>query len=678
MNETLMAATESGDGCEVCIELEALIQTRRSLGAAATPPDHRPRIEDEVARRGIRLHGTGPEREGPCQVCGGTDRFSINTKKQVWNCRGCGHGGDVYALVMHLDRIEFGEAAERLDGRGNGAMHPPKRIKATPYPYRNPAGEIVYRKNRFEFDDGRKSFAFDPPGRNGSQPLLYGCERLADLGEGQPVWIVEGEKKVETMHAFGAVAVSADSGAKSKWVPSHVSLLRGLPVILWPDSDEPGEQYIANAAAAIVAEDPAANIRVVRPFGKPNGVKGRDVCDWQGSLADLAAGAEPWVPQPNLGESARPGEQRPRKTPMSIEWFDEAADSALNEPLDPLIEDLLDEGALSVFYGDSGGGKSFAVMDMTFHVSAGVMWNGKKVNRGLIVYVAAEGGKRIKRRLAALKKRYQQEHGDAAPKPLFALIRYPIDLRSSDADLNQLLALVRAAEQETREKCVWLIVDTLSRAMAGGDENSSIDMGRIVTAADKFRAETGAHFTYVHHSGKDAARGARGHSLLRAATDTEAEIVDKSLKVTKQRDGETGFTIGFTLIDLEIGQDTNGDTVRSAVVEWRGIERTASRTGGKSVPPTMKMLMEVMQLAIAETGVSITPSCDSWTVRAAPESAVRARFDVRMADQAKPGEEPSMFADRKRNNFKYGVDQAIKRSALMAHPWNGERYLWIP
>jgi RecA-family ATPase len=157
----------------------------------------------------------------------------------------------------------------------------------------------------------------------------------------------------------------------------------------------------------------------------------------------------------------------PRKPKMAIEWFSEAADSALSEPVNPLIEDLLDEGALSVIYGDSGSGKTFCALDMGFHVSAGLDWNGKKVKRGLVVYVAAEGGKRIKRRIAALKKRYREEFGEHAIEPLFALIRYQIDLRSSDADLNSLLALVRDAEKETGEKCVWIIVNTLYRAVTG-------------------------------------------------------------------------------------------------------------------------------------------------------------------------------------------------------------------
>ena len=175
-------------------------------------------------------------------------------------------------------------------------------------------------------------------------------------------------------------------------------------------------------AIRAINDDPAEDI----PF---------DVCD-----PDYEPSGEPW---PN-------GKRKPK---MEIEWFNEAADSALNTPANPLIEDLLDEGALSVIYGDSGSGKTFCALDIGFHVAAGLDWNGKRVRRGLVVYVAAEGGKRIKRRIAALKKRYLGE-----PEPLFALVRYQIDLRSSDADLNTLLALVRDAEKETGERCLWLIV----------------------------------------------------------------------------------------------------------------------------------------------------------------------------------------------------------------------------
>jgi hypothetical protein len=71
-------------------------------------------IEVEITRRGIRLVGRGAERCGPCPVCGGQDRFSINTNKQVWNCRGCGKGGDVLDLIQQLDGVDFRMARDML------------------------------------------------------------------------------------------------------------------------------------------------------------------------------------------------------------------------------------------------------------------------------------------------------------------------------------------------------------------------------------------------------------------------------------------------------------------------------------------------------------------------------------------------------------------------------------
>jgi len=65
------------------------------------------RIEDEIERRGIPLKRVGSERIGPCPKCGGDDRFSINTSKQVFNCRGCGARGEVIDLVMFLDSVGF-------------------------------------------------------------------------------------------------------------------------------------------------------------------------------------------------------------------------------------------------------------------------------------------------------------------------------------------------------------------------------------------------------------------------------------------------------------------------------------------------------------------------------------------------------------------------------------------
>src|ERR1700757_4634935 len=73
-------------------------------------------IERELDRRGVKLKRAGVERIGPCPKCGGDDRFSINVKKAVFNCRGCDIGGDVIALVVHLDGVDFNAACTLLAG----------------------------------------------------------------------------------------------------------------------------------------------------------------------------------------------------------------------------------------------------------------------------------------------------------------------------------------------------------------------------------------------------------------------------------------------------------------------------------------------------------------------------------------------------------------------------------
>ena len=87
------------------------LSTVNKLAKARSVP-----IEEVIASRGHRLRRCGGELIGPCPVCGGRDRFAVNPKKAVWNCRGCGKGGDVIHLVRHLDGCGFNDAIEQLTG----------------------------------------------------------------------------------------------------------------------------------------------------------------------------------------------------------------------------------------------------------------------------------------------------------------------------------------------------------------------------------------------------------------------------------------------------------------------------------------------------------------------------------------------------------------------------------
>jgi hypothetical protein len=70
-----------------------------------------------AASRGLKLRRQGAELVGPCPQCSGQDRFALNLRKQVWRCRVCcPKGGDVIALVQHIDGCDFRKAIEWLIG----------------------------------------------------------------------------------------------------------------------------------------------------------------------------------------------------------------------------------------------------------------------------------------------------------------------------------------------------------------------------------------------------------------------------------------------------------------------------------------------------------------------------------------------------------------------------------
>lgn len=132
-------------------------------------------------------------------------------------------------------------------------------------------------------------------------------------------------------------------------------------------------------------------------------------------------------------------------------------------------------------------------------------------------------------------------------------------------------AVINALAKQYAAYPALIIIDTLARAMAGGDENSGQDMGALIRNVDLIREETDAHVMLIHHSGKDASRGARGHSSLRAAADTEIELTRSGDVVTaeakKQRDLSDLGCFAYKLRSVSLGHDDDGDEVTSAVVE---------------------------------------------------------------------------------------------------------------
>jgi hypothetical protein len=116
---------------------------------------------------------------------------------------------------------------------------------------------------------------------------------------------------------------------------------------------------------------------------------------------------------------------------------------------------------------------------------------------------------------------------------------------------------------------------------------------------------------------------------------------------------ETDLTIGFELVDIPFGYDSDGNLIKSAIVKWKPGEGKAKQSTAKAGRPnkSMNLLMEALRVAIDETGTPVRPSADSPIIRAASEEAVRRRFDVRMAERAKAGEDPAKLGTASMRQF---------------------------
>lgn len=114
-------------------------------------------------------------------------------------------------------------------------------------------------------------------------------------------------------------------------------------------------------------------------------------------------------------------------------------------------------------------------------------------------------------------------------------------------------------------------MDTLNAATSGLDENSSRDMGLILEAAKKLQRLTGGLVVLVHHTGKDASKGLRGHSSLLAALDAVIEVgrngEARYWRMSKSKESEDGKRRGFRLKPIGLGYDEDGEPETSCVVE---------------------------------------------------------------------------------------------------------------
>ncbi|MFN6976548.1 MAG: AAA family ATPase [Gemmobacter sp.] len=229
-----------------------------------------------------------------------------------------------------------------------------------------------------------------------------------------------------------------------------------------------------------------------------------------------------------------------------------------------VVKGVLDRDAVSVLYGDANAGKSFLALDIAHHVHEGAAWAGCRVRAGGALYIAAEGGAMFANRLAARKARLH-------------VLRGSVRLAGKNPDALPLADAMKRLQDTQGFEYRLIVLDTLARVMGAADENAADGIADLLRQVDVLRHTTAAHVLVVHHSGKDVTRGARGHSSLRAAVDTELRVTVaddgwRTIEATKQRDMAADFSRRFKLRVVELGRDADGDPVTSCIVEHEPME----------------------------------------------------------------------------------------------------------
>ena len=190
------------------------------------------------------------------------------------------------------------------------------------YRYVDEAGETLYEVHRSvakRFTQRRPDPA--TPGKwlynlDGVRRVLYRLPAvLQAITEGQTIYLVEGEKDVHTIEAYGQVGTCNPGGA-GKWRPEYAETLRGAHIVVVADIDHSGVG-LRHARQVVHSLAPhTASVTLVQPAA------GKDITDHRTAGLELDAtqvvGPEiPAGPSAPLGGAPRPADDVLEQIPVS-------------------------------------------------------------------------------------------------------------------------------------------------------------------------------------------------------------------------------------------------------------------------------------------------------------------------------------------------------------------------
>lgn len=324
-------------------------------------------------------------------------------------------------------------------------------------------------------------------------------------------------------------------------------------------------------------------------------------------------------------------------------------------PLRWRLKGIFPETGIGAIYGPSASGKSFLGLDLGISVALGAAWFGHRSYAAPVTYIMLEGEGALRNRVQAWEKHNQKQVPSG-----FTAMAQPFELADS-AQVEELGALVPSGGV--------VIIDTLNRATPGLDENSSQDMGLILAGMKRLQEITRGLVLIVHHTGKDASKGLRGHSSLFAALDGVIEVersaTSRCWSAAKVKDGEDGKQVPFKLNLIDLGIDDDGDAIVSCAVgpDTGAIFKVKEPTG-----TNQRAALKAIQRALSA----------STTIgqAGAPQTSPCVTLDAAIAEAALalPAVEKKRRAARAREAVQGLVSSGHLRRGLDD---NGDEWVWV-
>lgn len=228
-----------------------------------------------------------------------------------------------------------------------------------------------------------------------------------------------------------------------------------------------------------------------------------------------------------------------------------------------LVHEMIADHGLSVIYGDPGAGKSFIALDMALRLSMGLDWHGIGAKPCGVLYIAGEGARGLGKRVKGWRREHALEGVDAP----FALLPVAVQILEA-TERAKLIRTIDAAKASAGFDIGLVVIDTVSRALAGADENGQEAMSAFVSACGEIQHHIGGAVIAVHHSGKDKERGMRGSTVLLGGCDASIKVTKDgetvTIKTEKQKDAEQAEPIYMTMKKVEWG--TGLEEVQSTLI----------------------------------------------------------------------------------------------------------------